>query len=417
MLTIFKKKDLYIGLLVSFLVIGLFAFAQVGARSTVKVRHLPLALVVNDHGSAAQKVVQKLQDVGDHRDATIKWVAVKHTSQLTKGFAAGKYYGAVVLHSGFSQALRQQVTYLKGQVMTQELTAITTKAPLMAQAKPFQQQQAVARTLVAHAPQQARLTLYVSQGNNAVIASQLMTRLPQLATQMNQTIAKRYGQVATQAKLPLTAQQWADLQTPINVTLVKRNSVSTKMLSGMAPMIITIFAWLGSLLASFLSWRAHRKFEQRRNDGYLSASSVTSQLIAGLVIAMSVAGTIYFFTKVCYGMPIPQPVQFFWLTTLISLVFYLLQTAVLNLLGIKGWPLLLVIWIGSMAVITMVPQMLSPFYQDFVYNWTPIRFAYDLFTNQLYLRDATVTGQPLRLLLAIGAGSILGMYGSTLLRK
>ncbi len=101
----------------------------------------------------------------------------------------------------------------------------------------------------------------------------------------------------------------------------------------------------------------------------------------------------------------------------ISFVFYLLQSAVLDLLGLKGWPLLLIIWIGSMAVITFIPQMLSPFYHNYVYDITPIRFAYDLILNQMYITDASITGPSMLSLLYIGIASIFAMYASTLIKK
>ncbi|MCG0676819.1 putative membrane protein [Lactiplantibacillus plantarum] len=41
MFNVFKRKSIWISMLVATILIGLFAFAQVGARSTVKVRHLP----------------------------------------------------------------------------------------------------------------------------------------------------------------------------------------------------------------------------------------------------------------------------------------------------------------------------------------------------------------------------------------
>ncbi|WP_225366214.1 YhgE/Pip domain-containing protein [Levilactobacillus brevis] len=110
MLNVFKRKNIWISMLVAAILIGLFAFAQVGARSTVKVRHLPLALVVNDNGKDAKNVVNKLRKESHEKNSEIKWVNVNHTNELTKGFASGKYYGAVVIHSGFTKAINQQQT-------------------------------------------------------------------------------------------------------------------------------------------------------------------------------------------------------------------------------------------------------------------------------------------------------------------
>ena len=70
-----------------------------------------------------------------------------------------------------------------------------------------------------------------------------------------------------------------------------------------------------------------------------------------------------------------------------------------------------------MAVITLIPHMLSPFYHNYVYDIRPIRFAYDLILNQMYITDALITGPSMLSLLYIGIASIFAMYASTLIKK
>ncbi|TOY85229.1 hypothetical protein DIS15_05400 [Levilactobacillus brevis] len=417
MLNVFKRKNIWISMLVAAILIGLFAFAQVGARSTVKVRHVPLALVVNDNGKDAKNVVKKLRKESHGKNSEIKWINANRTNELTKGFASGKYYGAVVIHSGFTKAINQQADYLKGKIITQKLDALMVKTPLATETAPFQQQKAVANSLTQKTPAQAKVSLYISQGSNVTVANILTTALPKLTDRLNQKISNEYITVANKSGLTLSPQDWSKLQTPIHTTLIKRNQVSTKEVSGMAPFLVTIFCWLGSLIASLLNWRDHSKNEKKRRDGRLSLTGVTSQLISGVAIVTAIAVSVYFFTKVCYDVPIHDPQQFLLLIGGISFVFYLLQSAVLDLLGLKGWPLLLIIWIGSMAVITFIPQMLSPFYHNYVYDLTPIRFAYDLILNQMYITDASLTGSSMLNLLYIGIASIAVMYGSTLIKR
>jgi len=417
MLNVFKRKNIWLGMLAAIIIIGLFAFAQVGARSTVKLHHLPLALVVNDQGKDTKNVVKTLQNESHRKNAEIKWVKVKRTSSLTKGFAERKYYGAVVINSGFTQAINQQTRYLKGKVITKKLDVLAAKTPALTETQPFQQQKVVASSLTSKLPEQAKISLYVSQGSNVTAANVLMTALPEMTNRLNQKITNQYNRIATKSGLTLTSREWSSLQTPISATMTKRNSVSTKEISGMAPFLITIFCWLGSLIFSLLNWRDHSKNEMNRSDGRLSITSVTSQLISGIAIATVIAVSIYFFIKVCYSVPVHDPQNFLLLMGFIAFVFYALQSAVLDLLGLKGWPLLLVIWIGSMGVITFIPQMLSPFYHNYVYDITPIRFANDLITNQMYIRDASITGSSMMALLYLGLASVAVMYGSTLIRR
>ena len=165
MFSVFKRKSIWICMLVAAILIGLFAFAQVGARSTVNVRHLPLALVVNDKGKDAKNVVKKLRKESHKKNSEIKWVNVKHTSELTKGFASGKYYGAVVIRSGFTKDINQQTDYLKGKIITQKLDALVVKTPMAAKTAQFQQQKVLADSLTKKTPKQAKVSLYVSQGS------------------------------------------------------------------------------------------------------------------------------------------------------------------------------------------------------------------------------------------------------------
>lgn len=417
MLNVFKRKNIWLSMLAAIIIIGLFAFAQVGSRSTVKLHHLPLALVVNDQGKDADNIAKSLRKESHKKNAEIRWVTVKNTSSLTKGFAQRKYYGAVVIDSGFTKAINQQTRYLKGKVIAKKLDVLATKTPQLTETQQFQQQKVVASSLTNQLPKQAQISLYVSQGSNVTAANILTTALPAMTKRLNQKITSQYNDIANKSGLTLTPQEWSTLQTPIKSTMTKRNSVSTKEISGMAPFLIVIFCWLGSLIASLLNWRDHIKNEMKRADGRLSITSVTSQLISGLAIATVIALSIYFFTKICYSVPIHDPQQFLLLIGFIAFVFYSLQSAVLDLLGLKGWPLLLIIWIGSMGVITFIPQMLSPLYHNYVYDITPIRFANDLITNQMYIHGASVTGTSMTTLLYLGLTSIAVMYGSTLIGK
>ena len=377
--------------------------------------HLPLALVVNDQGKDTKNVVKTLQNESRKKNAEIKWVKVKRTSSLTKGFAERKYYGAVVINSGFTQAINQQTRYLKGKVITKKLDVLAAKTPALTETQPFQQQKVVAGSLTSKLPEQAKISLYVSQGSNVTAANVLMTALPEMTNRLNQKITNQYNRIATKSGLTLTSQEWSSLQTPINATMTKRNSVSTKEIGGMAPFLITIFCWLGSLIFSLLNWRDHSKNEMNRSDGRLSITSVTSQLISGLAIATVIAVSIYFFIKVCYSVPVHDPQNFLLLMGFIAFVFYALQSDVLDLLGLKGWPLLLVIWIGSMGVITFIPQMLSPLPQLRLRH-----HAHSLCQTLSQIKcifGRFITGSSMMALLYLGLASVAVMYGSTLIRK
>ena len=56
-----------------------------------------------------------------------------------------------------------------------------------------------------------------------------------------------------------------------------------------------------------------------------------------------------------------------------SFSFFLMISAVLSLVGLKGLVYLLSYFFGA-PLLSLAPEMLSPFYQDWVYAWLPMRF-------------------------------------------
>jgi hypothetical protein len=69
---------------------------------------------------------------------------------------------------------------------------------------------------------------------------------------------------------------------------------------------------------------------------------------------------------------------------LVGLVFFMLQANILNWIGMKGWPLLILIWLFGMSAVNLPPQFLNDFTKYGVYSWSPYRFSSDAFRDILY---------------------------------
>ena len=54
--------------------------------------------------------------------------------------------------------------------------------------------------------------------------------------------------------------------------------------------------------------------------------------------------------------------------------FFLMISAVLSLVGLKGGVYSLLLLFFGAPLLSLAPEMLSPFYQDWVYSWLPMRF-------------------------------------------
>lgn len=213
----------------------------------------------------------------------------------------------------------------------------------------------------------------------------------------------------------MNSSEWQTLSNPVKVQTKIKNKIPEKSISGMAPMIIVVLAWISSLIGSMLLWREHKKHSEHHK---FSLSLINSQILTGGVLTIIASLSIYFFSAIVFGLPIPDVPSFLGLLVFNVFIFYLLQTCVLNWLGFAGWPLIIVIWLLSAGTISYAPEMLSPLFRQWVYNWTPMRFSMEMFTNNLYIHGSVTTMQTNFLVLSlVGLVALLFIYLSSLLKR
>ena len=63
---------------------------------------------------------------------------------------------------------------------------------------------------------------------------------------------------------------------------------------------------------------------------------------------------------------------FLWLA---GSAFFLLQSSLLNWIGFRAMPLLVLLMFFSVPLLNMAPEFLSQTTRDWIYSWTPLRFA------------------------------------------
>lgn len=119
MFDVIRSKRYWLALLLVGAIIGIFSFALIGVRNSVKVKQIPVALVNEDKGILSNKFESKLRKKFNGKDSKIKWV-----SPQKNGFNNQKYYGAFIIRSGFSKELQQQNESLKAQIISQKLTTL-----------------------------------------------------------------------------------------------------------------------------------------------------------------------------------------------------------------------------------------------------------------------------------------------------
>lgn len=272
-----------------------------------------------------------------------------------------------------------------------------------------------AKKAIANLPESGKVTVIINQGMNAQAAQVLTIALPKLMTGLNQGIAKKMQTVIQKNGISLNSSEWQAISNHIQSQMKIKNKIPKKSVSGTAPMIIVVLAWISSLIGSMLLWREHKKHSENNR---FSLALINSQIITGAVMTFIASLSIYFFSSVIFGLPITNVSTFLTILGFNIFIFYLLQTCVLDWLGFAGWPLIIIIWLLSAGTISYAPEMLSPLFRQGIYSWTPMRFSMDMFTNNLYIHGTSVTTQTDFVVLSLIGLVALGLiYLSSLLKR
>ncbi|WEV43343.1 ABC transporter permease [Lactobacillus sp. ESL0684] len=407
-----KSKFFWVCMVIICAFVGLLSIAQVGARNSAKVKEMPVAIVNESHSKVSKKLVKSLKDKFSDSDATLKIIDVNKESKLKQGFADKKYYGALVIDQDFDDTLTTQQNYLKGLIMQAKLA----KLPAQQKASPqVKAQLAEAKKLVAQKPAQAKIRVLISQGSNMQASSLLSTALPQIGEGLGQGLAKQMQATLDKNKVTLSSAQWQTINQPIKVTTKVKNKIPDKSISGMAPMIFVMLAWISSFMPSMFLRKSHHELDE---DSKIGLKTVNNQMGSGILLTVIATLAIFVIVHLMFGVPIKNTGSFLLTLALTVAVLYLLQTCLLNWFGMGGQPILMVIWLLSMAVATYPKEMLSPIFRNGVYSWTPVRFAMDLFTNNLYISGRSATTQTdIIVLVSVGLVALFAVYMSGLFKK
>ncbi|AMV63990.1 membrane protein (plasmid) [Pediococcus damnosus] len=415
MFDVIRSKRYWLALLLVGAIIGIVSFALIGIRNSVKVKQIPVALVNEDKGALSNKIESKLRKKFNGKDSKIKWV-----SPQKDGFNDQKYYGAFIIRSGFSKELQQQNESLKAQIISQKLTTLQKKEKLPDSAKSkllqakFKSQLLQAKFVTQKPVHPAQIKISINQGMNAQISQLLSQALPKIANALSSRISAQQQSVLSKNKINLSAKSWDLVSTPISVSTHESNKIEKNTVNGTAPMLLVALAWFSALIPSLILWREHTK---RSASKFLNATTITSQLITGLVASILSATVAFLFVNVCFNLTIPNPINFIGLMSISIFVFYLIITCVLDWLGFAFYPLLLVVWFLASSVMSYAPEALDPLYRKGIYSWVPMRFSMQTLKNTLYFHNgSSTTMSSLLVLLIIGFVAAILMYSSGYLK-
>ena len=254
---VISSKMFWLYAVAVFAVLAIFSFAQIGARNSVELKQLPVAVVNASGDQQSKKIVSQLKDKFSDSDAQLKLINVKKESSLKQGFTDKKYYGALVIDKDFDKSLTIQQNYLKGLVIQSKTKDMPEQA--IAANDQLKAQVQAAKSMTQTLPSQAKIRVIANQGMNSQASSVVTTALPKISNALSDGMSQKMQGALKENNVTLSTAQWQVINDPIKVSTQIKNKLPNKSVSGIAPMLLVVLSWLSSLIASILLWREHKK--------------------------------------------------------------------------------------------------------------------------------------------------------------
>ena len=173
------------------------------------------------------------------------------------------------------------------------------------------------------------------------------------------------------------------------------------------PLAATSLLWLTTLLASLLVLTLGPRLREGRQLGPLPrfAAALSGALFGtGMVLGLARLWEA--------NLLLDRDVVSF--LVLVAVGFAMLQAGILSWLGLRGFPLLGVLYLMAPAVAGQVPELLNPVYRAALWSWTPFRFSTEGVRSLLFLGSGVSDVRPA---IWIFAGLALGGLALLLIPK
>ena len=343
-----RQKMLWIGALAVLLVLTVFGIAMMGSIVGAKPKSLPVALVVLDQPAALPNgetlaVGEKMKGMLEQNtQLPVRWEIVASEAEAREGMDAQKYYGALVLPENLSSGM------------------LTLQSP---------------------APNPAVIHILVNEGMNAQASAVVKQMLGQVLKMAGSELSKQaLTMIGAQAELvPVTTAQ--ALLTPFEVQEKIVHPVGANHASGNAPGLLTQILWIGCLIISLSLFQALRT--AAAGDGSRGIAIVLQGAV-GLLLAGLASGFLVWMASSWYGMELTNGGNVWLMLWLAGSAFFLLQSTLLNWLGLPAMGILVLLMFFSMPLLNMAPEFLPQATQDWLYSWTPLRFAASALRDVMY---------------------------------
>ncbi|WP_127588526.1 YhgE/Pip domain-containing protein [Paenibacillus koleovorans] len=347
-MNILKQKQFYLGIVVALVVLSVFGLAMMGSIAGAKPKNLPVALVVQDEpaaipGGGTLAVGEMIKTkLGEEKQLPISWKTVASEAEARAGLDRQEYYGALVLPANLSSGV------------------------LSAQSS---------------APKPPTVLILVNEGMSAqasgAVSQMLQQAMGGVRTALSQQLLGTIGKTAQQ----IPVQTATALLAPLQVQVEAVHPVGANQASGNAPGMLTQIGWIGSLVSCVFLFLATNQAVTR---GGSRLSAVALQTVGGVVIAALLSGFIIWMASGWYSMELADATGTWLFLWFVMSLFFLLQSTLLQWIGLPAMAILVLLMFFSMPLLNMAPEFLPQATQDWLYSWTPLRYAAGGLRNAMY---------------------------------
>ncbi|WP_411469526.1 YhgE/Pip domain-containing protein [Bacillus thuringiensis] len=371
----FKNKLLLLSPVIALLVVFIFSLTLFPTVQP-QPKNLPIAIVNEDQGveipnqskmNMGQTIVDNMKKTSKlEEEPAVKWVEVKNKEAVQKGLNNQEYYAALVISKDFS-----------------------TK-------------QASLRTPQPSSPE---VEIFINQGMNAAASTMAGQMLNVIVDNMNNTVRAQLLDGVKAKGATLTTDQAARLVTPITKKVTNVNEIGKNSANGNAPISLFQPLWIASLASAAIIFMAIHKIPvgSRKENFVLKVK----QIITGAVAAVVVGFGLTWIADGMVGLNISNFTDTALFLSITSFSFFLMISAVLSLVGLKGIGVFALLLFFGAPLLSLAPEMLSPFYQDWVYSWLPMRFMIEGLREIFFFGNGLSWSTPLTVLVWIGAVSMV----------
>ncbi|MCK2000963.1 heme-binding protein [[Brevibacterium] frigoritolerans] len=379
-----KNKLLLLSPIIALAVIFIFSLTLFPSVQP-QPKNLPIAIVNEDEGmeianqpkvNMGESIVNMIQKSSQTEEGNaVNWVEVKSIEAVQKGLDNKKYYASLVIPKDFSA------------------------------------KQASLRTPRPSSPE---VEIWINQGMNTAASAMAGQILNGVVDNMNDNVRKQLLDGFEQQGATLTAMQAASLATPITKKVTNVNEIGTNSANGNAPVSLFQPLWMASIASAAIIFFAVRKLSiTNRKENFAVKSG---QILMGAIIALVVGFGLTWLADGMVGLYIPQFTDTALFLSITSFSFFLMILAVLSLLGLKGMPIFILMLFFGAPLLAMAPEMMSPFYQDWIYSWLPMRFMVDGLRGLFFFGEGLTWNTPVSVLVWIGLVSMFIILGTSLKR-